>query len=286
MYWISGKPGSGKSSLIRFLTTTCRTNEYLNKWRANCDILSAFIWNAGSPMQRSQIGLLATLLHQLLSIRVNTARYLRPQYSKSRKNSITDWSLPELLDCLVAALGHDETPVCMFIDGLDEIDSQEYGGSHGLLKIVGKIAALSENIKICVGSREEPIFVAKLGSAPHLRLQYLTRLDIEKHIGDTLQSTLTSGSDTSSEPLNDAQINRLTLIIAEKSNGVFLWANLVTKSILRGLFASDDWNQLQQRIKQLPDRLGGLYTEMWNRVNEGDRQLYRAESALYFRLLL
>ena len=67
-FWISGKPGSGKSTLMKFITDAPNTESLLTKWARTKQVLLAshFFWSAGSPIQRSQEGLLRTLLYNIL----------------------------------------------------------------------------------------------------------------------------------------------------------------------------------------------------------------------------
>ena len=57
IYWISGKAGSGKSTLMKFLIHDVRTKDTLSEWAPDATIISFFIWAAGNPMQRSIQGL-------------------------------------------------------------------------------------------------------------------------------------------------------------------------------------------------------------------------------------
>ena len=68
IYWIHGKPGSGKSTLMKFIATHSRTEEELSLWSKDQDCLklSFYFWLAGTnPMQRNIKGLLCSLLSRL-----------------------------------------------------------------------------------------------------------------------------------------------------------------------------------------------------------------------------
>jgi len=60
IFWVSGKPGSGKSTLMKYLYTCGLTEEYLRCWAKDDTliILASFFWMGGTIMQRSQRGLL------------------------------------------------------------------------------------------------------------------------------------------------------------------------------------------------------------------------------------
>jgi hypothetical protein len=68
IYWISGKAGSGKSTLLKYLCHQERTFDALQSWAGSAKLAIAtyFFWSAGNTMQKSQRGLLQSLLHQIL----------------------------------------------------------------------------------------------------------------------------------------------------------------------------------------------------------------------------
>ena len=69
VYWIHGKAGSGKSTLMSFVIQDPRTGDILKKWAGpNSALLtpSFFFWESGTLMQKSVQGLLQSLLYQLL----------------------------------------------------------------------------------------------------------------------------------------------------------------------------------------------------------------------------
>ncbi len=59
LYWINGKPGSGKSTLMRFLFAHEMTKKQLEAWAGDgVPVVRAgfFFWTSGSREQRSQTG--------------------------------------------------------------------------------------------------------------------------------------------------------------------------------------------------------------------------------------
>ncbi|ORY03679.1 hypothetical protein BCR34DRAFT_605166 [Clohesyomyces aquaticus] len=169
------------------------------------------------------------------------------------KLSISDWSPSELVESFIQALGSDTKPVCLFIDGRDEVEPREFDGQHGLLKRIHEVGSLS-HVKLCIGSREEPT-------------KYSPR-----RFEDLSSPTIAR--------LNEVRYGRA--LDENPDNPV----NLVAQSIRTGTIAFDDWEQLQKRIEMLPREFAGLYREMWMRLNQEDWEIYRAESALYFTLAL
>lgn len=68
IFWVGGKAGSGKSTLMKFICGHHRTRALLEEWAGQQSIIIAshFFWSAGTSMQKSQEGLLRTLLFQIL----------------------------------------------------------------------------------------------------------------------------------------------------------------------------------------------------------------------------
>lgn len=69
IYWINGKAGSGKSTLMKFLYDHEQTRKLLTSWASpiKLDLANFFFWNSGTTDQKSQSGLLRSLLHEILS---------------------------------------------------------------------------------------------------------------------------------------------------------------------------------------------------------------------------
>ena len=69
VFWVSGRPGSGKSTLMKFIYNHSITQSTLSRWASPKKVVIAnhFFWGAGLPIQRSQEGLLRSLLYSLLS---------------------------------------------------------------------------------------------------------------------------------------------------------------------------------------------------------------------------
>ena len=67
IFWVNGKAGSGKSTLMRFIIDHPKTQELLRIWAGEKTLITAgfYFWISGTVEQRSQTGLLRYLLFQL-----------------------------------------------------------------------------------------------------------------------------------------------------------------------------------------------------------------------------
>ena len=68
VYWINGKAGSGKSTLMNHICNHSRRLELLREWCSSRRLLTPtfFFWNAGTRLQKSIDGLLRSLVYQML----------------------------------------------------------------------------------------------------------------------------------------------------------------------------------------------------------------------------
>ncbi|KAK8041528.1 hypothetical protein PG994_014535 [Apiospora phragmitis] len=67
LFWVTGKPGSGKSTFMKYVVDNTATTYALFRW-AHLDrpvVASHCFWSAGNTLQKSQKGLLQTLLYEI-----------------------------------------------------------------------------------------------------------------------------------------------------------------------------------------------------------------------------
>lgn len=268
MYWIMGKPGSGKSTLARFILSEPRTKATLEMWRHDAIIVSHYFWRPGALMQRSIKGMFCSIIYQLIFSIHNALEYASSNVAGLRqKDDDTDWSVPELERLCLGLIKHCGTPLCLFIDGLDECGPED--NHQKLLDTLDRIIRLP-NVKVIASSRNEPIFEKRFRHEPQLRVQDLTAGDLRTYATDKL--------------LCDIE-DKIREELVENAEGVFLWLILAVQSINRGLSNGDSLSELHKRIRSLPRGLNDLYKDMWDRLND-DSDIYRQSAALYFKLAL
>ncbi|ENH65016.1 hypothetical protein Focb16_v005417 [Fusarium oxysporum f. sp. cubense] len=280
LFWISGKPASGKSSLMKFLASNDLTMGQLKAWRTDIQILTHFFWKPGQLLQQTVKGMVLSLLHQVLTAMPSLCQKLyTTQPSTKHKASHSDWSLHELTETLVWVLEASPEDFCIFLDGLDEAkdlgnllhpDWTHSGVIHKLLKL--------KNVKICASSREEHAFGSFFEDVSRLRIHLLNNPDITLFIRERLDIC----------GLGCRDRDQLILKTVERAQGVFLWVTLVVDRLNRAIRQGyRTMEVLQQRLEQTPSDLNTLYTDMWSRAgDDGQLPNMKVAASLYFSLII
>ncbi|KAL9108461.1 MAG: hypothetical protein Q9227_006795 [Pyrenula ochraceoflavens] len=277
IYWISGKAGSGKSTLMRFINHNERTHRILEEWSEGkgCVVLTFYFWLSGKQLQRSSKGFFCSLLHQMLFDDVDLLRHVcSSNESIATKKTLADWAPSELRASLEIAIREAATQrkLCAFIDGMDEFDQNEEVGE--LLDFILHITGL-HNIKFCISSRPEVQLQKQLDRYSKLQLERLIQSDMDECIREALQRALSRYRPLS---VSEEDIRIFTREIRSKAEGVFLWVHFALESLIKGMHNEDGLQTLLERLEELPSGMEQLYLEMWRRQN-GNDQRYREEAA-------
>ena len=276
IFWIKGKPGSGKSTLMKYISSNASTYEALHRWAGSSRLLTAkfFFWLAGSfPLQRTQLGLLRSILYELLSKMPEMIRSVLPKCYEQARNGRTsqNWTLEELhaaFDRLT--VGCDEsTRICLFIDGLDEYDcSAESGNSvpattREIAKTMIKFAS-KDNVKVCISSRPRNAFEHAFKNTVRFKmiLSEYTTIDIRHYV-----SSCFNDDETFNELVKDnQQYEKLVDHITDMSDGVWLWVAYAVKDICEGLDDGDSLDTIIGRLGELPTSLDGFFQRMLDSI--------------------
>jgi hypothetical protein len=282
VYWVSGKPGSGKSTLMKFLAHNPDTLKHLKVWamRRKLVVAKFFFWIAGTDVQKSQEGLLRSILYDICMRCPNLIPDLSPirwqECSLAQTGlEMSQWTVQELIDTTLRLQKHSTTTAfCLFIDGLDE-----YEGQHSTL--ITLIESLrSSNMKICLSSRPWNVFEIAFGNGlnPKVYIQDLTASDFRIYVKDQLESR------TDFQEMRDegGRCNELIEEIIQKAQGVFLWVYLVVRSLIEGLENCDSMKYLQLRLREFPSDLQDYFMHIFTSLSP----IYRIPTAKAFQITL
>ncbi|KAL8731258.1 MAG: hypothetical protein Q9181_004345, partial [Wetmoreana brouardii] len=283
-YWITGKPGSGKSTLMKYIIDEPRTGEYLSEWEPDSEliVISFFFWNPGTELQKSATGLLRSLLYQTVTQLPDMLDSILKDYGRSRGQSdgqahlglLPTWTDRKLLSILQRFVNQKPNAVslCAFIDGLDE-----FVGDEDLLLEIIRLLISAPGCKVCVSSRPEQAFRKEFGNCPRFRMQDLNDKDIRKMVFEKLKPSLENNM-----PTERRAISWLVEELIAKAEGVFLWLNLMIKDLVNGSNNDDSMNELRLRLQRAPRTINELYKY----ILQGLDPLYLDDAFRYFQVLI
>lgn len=273
---------AGKSTLMKFIVHNYHCHERLAVWGGSLPVMVArfYFWNSGSEIQRSQAGLLRSLLYDALRQRPDEIpRVLHKRWSRLLQFGLElrPWDNGELEDALEALVKRAEGnyKLCLFVDGLDEFE-----GDHEHLIGLFKHAISFPNVKAALSSRPWLVFEQAFVHRPSLLLEHMTFPDILNFVDSHFNADAGFARLKRREP---EFASSLVQSIAKKSSGVFLWVRLVVRSLLNGLLNSDPLQALQSRLEEMPSDLEDFYEKMLDSIpsnyTEHAGQLFQIVSA-------
>jgi hypothetical protein len=282
IFHISGKLGSGKSTLMKFLLKHPRTQMEISKWAGTCQsfeppffhapmtylhplgktrcvLSNFFFWKPGSRNQKSLSGLFRSLLYDISQTCSDLIEIAFPEkwhelmtYPGQAQPEV-HFTDEEVRIAITTIFRNSDTynkySFCIFIDGLDEYQETFQEDYKSLIRILKEWTTLSANrIKICVSSREYNVFQNAFQADQRIRLQDLTRIDIERYAHHMLQDLE-----------NEAQKDRMVSEIVHRSDGIFLWVALVVKLFREYIEDDQDLTTFEAILESLPDELEDLF---------------------------
>ena len=248
MLWIKGKPGAGKSTLIKHVF---RGAEQVRS--GDAALASFFFHGRGAPIQKSIIGLFRSILHQLLQqfpelLKEFSCLHRKRTEREGQCGVKWDWHEKELQNFFkvrVAEAAKKRT-IRLYIDALDE------SGENTAVELFDFFQQFGSLLAICFSCRHYPLITLRNGL--EIRVEDLNGPDINTYIRSSIN--------TSTLPIGDE--------IAGKSLGSFQWVALVIRLIRRLHRNGKSVAVLSSKIKQLPSELNELYKELLESLDEED----------------
>ncbi|KAI0151433.1 hypothetical protein BJ166DRAFT_565443 [Pestalotiopsis sp. NC0098] len=280
LFWVTGKPGAGKSTLMKFVSHHPTTIAELRNWAGETQLIVArFYFWGGNPQQSTLEGLLQSLLHEITLQCPQLISVIAPErwtsiFSEDIKWQWTMYEVERSLERFI----EQETVSCrtaVFIDGLDEFT----GDQDKLQELLDKLQS-SNKIKLCLASRPLNRFEEAYGRSKDtmLRAHELTKEDIIQYASDLLEKKINLGGGSSAR--GDDTKEELMRGIVQRADGVFLWVNLVVHSLSEGLTNADTIDTLRDRLDEIPRDLELLFKKILNSVDKN----YWKESSMIFEM--
>ncbi|CAH0028824.1 unnamed protein product [Clonostachys rhizophaga] len=252
--WISGKPGSGKSTMMKFLSSQEKKNAEIN----TCVI--SFFFNArGEELEKSTTGMYRSILFQLLE-RFPDLQSILDDLSLvplGQKGCPALDVLQELFRNAMPLLG--QRSVTCYIDALDECDEDQARDMVEHLEGLCQQAVKDgQNFRICFASRHYPSIEIRNGIRITLEDQAGHRSDLDAYIRSRLQT----GRNPEADDIHDK--------VLHMAAGVFMWVVLVVE-ILNKEFQRGRLFAVRRKLETIPDKLGTIFRDMYLRTGM-DRQ--------------
>ncbi|KAI3580262.1 hypothetical protein IWW34DRAFT_804884 [Fusarium oxysporum f. sp. albedinis] len=257
-----------------FLCSHHKTEDALIKWAGakKLAFTSFFFWRNGSKAQKSLDGLCRSILHDVLRERLDLIPEVFPgQWSQAKQgpwrvenrqeipSSVIKGALERLLQNKKLYQQHR---FCIFIDGLDEFEPGVQDGLDyiDLVNVLRQWTIHADgNLKLCLSSREEGVFMDEYASEPSFRLQDLTRFDMQNYVRSRLSN------------LKDENLKSdLATEIPGKSSGIFLWTYLVVKTIRNKMTHRATSETLRKHLNTLPRGLEALFHHILQQLERDD----------------
>jgi ankyrin repeat protein len=238
LLWIKGKPGSGKSTLMKCILERL-------EHEAECAVVAFFFNARGGGLEHSLEGCYRSLLHQLLDQAPRLRTYLR---ITSIPTDGQHWELAAIRNYLREAVLHlRHESLVLMVDALDECDLQEIRDMVYFLDSLATSTALQGiSFNICLASRHYPNVSIRLCEKLIVENEDSHTRDIYKYVRANLHT----------EP--ETQRYLLVQHMMHKSEGVFLWVVLVTRRLNERFDSGANLAELLLDIEALPDQLDTL----------------------------
>ncbi|KAI9745361.1 MAG: hypothetical protein M1835_002615 [Candelina submexicana] len=231
LFWISGKPASGKSTLMAHISRDDKVLEFLRSTTERSWVVIRFFFDfrAGKNIFNSTEGLLRSLLLQLLQ-EIPDLTPLAPQSGRVRCGSDEklSWNQRDLREMLNWTFTESPQNICLLIDGLDKYE----GDMIELLDFFHELAAGGFD-KICLASRPEPVISQNLSTCPGFRMEHVNFQGIARYVSTTLRRSVPSSSETE-------RLKSISDDIARRAEGIFLWARFAIRELIEGFSEGDD----------------------------------------------
>ncbi|KAJ9500522.1 hypothetical protein H2202_003738 [Exophiala xenobiotica] len=272
LFWISGKPASGKSTMMHYLAKSKELKDVLHTAGGrDWEIIHFFFdFRAGNGIGNNFDGFIRSLLVQLAD-RLADFNSLVPELSQHlkvpsiRSEIHSNWEIPPNLarQSVLKCLQDCRQGLLILIDGLDEYEGQKVE----LTKFIKKLCI--SNVKVCVANRPDPPFPDAFAGSPSFQMQDLNYGAIRAFALDTLSTFY------SSRQFEDTALQSLAKEIAQRALGVFLWARFAAYEMIDGLTRGEELGspQLETRLDAVPPELQKIYSRIFGRLSPNDKRI-------------
>ncbi|KAH7176156.1 hypothetical protein EDB81DRAFT_32969 [Dactylonectria macrodidyma] len=254
--WIKGKPGAGKSTIMKFALNNART-------KMKHRVIIAFFFNArGDNLEKSTIGMYRSLLLQLLERLPELQGVFDSLGLVTGNSGPRQWSVESLKVLFEqAVLGLGKSSLVCFIDALDECDEHQIRDMISFFEHVGELTTPAGiAFQVCFSSRHYP----------HITISKGLNLVLEGQEGHS--QDLVSYLDSELKIGHGKLAEQIRVDLKEKASGVFMWIVLVV-GILQREYDHGRKHTLRQKLRDIPGDLHELFRDILTRDHHNRGEL-------------
>ena len=272
IFWIYGKPGAGKSTLMKQLTQSKQTIDLMLRGPKPVITVSYFFYELGQHQERQFKSLFVAILSALLQTFQNTdpravssiMNILEPQVSRiSRDQKQPIWKDEELQEALRQTLivCQISASLLLFVDGIDECEGDHRGQLDFLRNWIESSTKSKLSVKACIASRDETEIRLRLSMYPSLPIHNFTKANISAYVTTRLGAAwemMSRQPDYTTVIFDQGLVDALV----EKAEGVFLWVDLVVTQLTLSIEEERTAKELRMQLNDMPEGLRDLYSRI------------------------
>ena len=240
IFWISGKPGTGKSTLMRYLVDSERTMNLLSSKSDATFLIHYFFHELGESQEKSFGEFLHAIVHQLLiglqdknhAALSQLHELVRPHLRLilTSKAALPENLLMEILQSFLEEC-KETLRLCLFVDGLDECRGDHRMQLDFLTDLARSSVDKKLSIKLCLASRVEPEISLRLSKEPTLAIHHFMEQDISSYVSAKLGQAWGRIARQSNDAPAFSDKGLIDHLVC-KAEGVFLWVTVVVSQLI------------------------------------------------------
>ncbi|KAF3249826.1 hypothetical protein TWF217_008734 [Orbilia oligospora] len=262
--WIKGKPGAGKSTLMKHTFLHCQEE------LSNHSIAAYFFSTRGQGLEKSRHGMLRSLLYQLCDNDSGAYRaFLQRFRDKEKKHGHSwEWREDELETIMLESVASSTKPIVLLVDALDECDESEVRMVVNFLETLSSVSITAKRtLNVCLSSRHYPT----ISMAKKLDLTIERIAGHNEDIAIYVEAKLRIDDDD------------IKYELCNKAEGLFMWVILVV-GLLNRTYDDGDIDAVWIRLQELPPDLDAVFTTLLEIDNpEKYQTIFMLEFMLFCR---
>ena len=276
IYWINGKPGSGKSTLMKHIYKHPRTMEIIaQRDESRLQVTANFFFHdRGISTQKSFEGLLHSVLYQTLCQAPDVQKAVLSTYLEKRPPPGKLWPVGDLELAFTQVLQQDQRPIqlTLFLDALDEYNGSQEVMLRFINLVINAPSTAATRIQLCFSSRPWAFLNDNLKEYASLEIHKYTKEDIWNYVGVKFKKIPAVLYYSMVKQPETQSMNAVKLEITKRAEGVFLWVKLITDRLINASTESTTAEELMEMVSILPSDLQTLYERMVDRIPISRRQ--------------